>query len=1101
MQSKISAQHYFEHFIGRYSITKRLSSGFGVILLILATTVLFIDFRLAGIGEAQDNVINLRMPTNVAGHDLVNGINYSLAALRGYIILNDTRFKEQRQEAWQQIDHNINFLTEMSRTWTEVKNKQRLTTLKQILAEFRQAQSQVESISHSAEEQPAMEMLRNEAAPKATKIVAALTMMIDTEKSLAPTQRRKNLLADLSDSRASFALAIAAMRTFLIGGEQVWVDEFKKHWATNTEQLSKIERTRNLLNTKQLAYFTAYHQLRNEFVPLSKEMIKIRQSKQWNQANFLLATEAVPKAASAMRLLDDMIESQNTLIATDAQALQDESTLLQTFASIIAFLAIILGAFIAKFITRIVVEPTTRLTNMLIQVSKEGKFNQRLKVTSKDELGQSTQAFNLLMDSMELAIGEVKEVVSKLARGDTSGRINADLKGDLAQLKNDTNSAIKQVAQNEAERLDLEKQARIKHQEAKVLAQETTRINRALDVCQANVMMVDNELNIIYANGAVIEMMQANETQLKTVLPDFQANDLIGSGVHNIHTNPVEQYDILATITGAYYAELKLAGFTFDQTATPVFDNDGVRIGIVVEWHDTTEALRQLAQERSIANENQRVRQALDTVATSTMIADANHNIIYTNHSINKMFRLAESDIRKDLPHFTASKVQGSNIDEFHLSPTHQHPLLNTLDKPHRIEIIIGGRTFTLMMNAINNEQNERIGTVVEWEDRTMEVAVENEIDHIVSSAVAGDLSQRINLKGKTGFFKKLGTELNQLVNIAEEVILDTARVLDAMAHGKLTEKIDSDYQGLFGQLKQDANSTVDKLTEVLVTILNSSHSVTQGANEIALGNADLAQRTEKQAASLEETASSMDEMTSSLSTSTKNAGQVNQLSNDARAKADLGGEVVSRAVSAMAEINTSSNKIADIIGVIDEIAFQTNLLALNAAVEAARAGEQGRGFAVVAGEVRTLAQRSATAAKEIKDLIRDSIVKVEAGTTLVNDSGKTLNDIVAAVGHVSHKIAEISSASQEQMEGISQVNQAINQLDQMTQQNASLVEEASAAGEAMAEQAQGMTNLVSFFTLDEGMLPPLETPHTLQTAHKTTDIQIQNNQNEWDEF
>jgi len=207
--------------------------------------------------------------------------------------------------------------------------------------------------------------------------------------------------------------------------------------------------------------------------------------------------------------------------------------------------------------------------------------------------------------------------------------------------------------------------------------------------------------------------------------------------------------------------------------------------------------------------------------------------------------------------------------------------------------------------------------------------------------------------------------------------------------------------------------------------------------------------------------------MTSAVKQTSENSVHANELAASASKQAEQGGEVVSRAVTAMDEINQSSNKIADIIGVIDEIAFQTNLLALNAAVEAARAGEQGRGFAVVAGEVRNLAQRSAGAAKEIKDLIRDSVEKVNAGTNLVNESGKTLEGIVKSVQRVTDMIEEISTAAREQSSGIDQVNSAVAQMDEMTQQNAALVEEASAAGEAMAEQSRGMMQLMDFFTVD----------------------------------
>jgi len=633
----------------------------------------------------------------------------------------------------------------------------------------------------------------------------------------------------------------------------------------------------------------------------------------------------------------------------------------------------------------------------------------------------------------------------------------------------------------------------------------------ALKFCRANVMLADNDMRVLYINDSLKSMLEMREGDIRSSLPSFSVATLIGTNVDVFHSRPEHQRRMIAALQEPYKTRLTLAELTFSLTATPWTDVDGRRIGTVVEWVDLTEELARQDQEHDIANANARVRQALDVVTTNAMIADNDGNIIYMNDAVQGMMKEAESDLRRDIPGFDASGLIGRNFDAFHKNPAHQRSLLAALKNTYRTEIRVGGRTFALIANPVFNDDNERIGTIVEWKDRTQEVAAEQEIDRIVESAVAGDLSRRIDLAGKGGFFLKLGEGLNRLLTIADSVISDTIRVFDALAHGNLTRRIDDNYQGAFDKLKQDANATVDRLTEIITRIREAASTVSTGASEIAQGNADLSRRTESQASSLEETASSMEEMTSAVKQTSENSADANELATSAKQKATTGGDVVSKAVVAMDEINQASKKIADIISVIDEIAFQTNLLALNAAVEAARAGEQGRGFAVVAGEVRNLAQRSAGAAREIKDLIRDSVDKVEAGTSLVNESGKTLGEIIQAVDRVSVMIQEISTAAREQSSGIEQVNSAVAQMDEMTQQNAALVEQASAAGEAMAEQAQSMMQMMEFFSLNENaVLHPVVTataaaPGSATAAQtfgqKTKGLPVSSDDDDWAEF
>ncbi|PMN92382.1 methyl-accepting chemotaxis protein [Enterovibrio norvegicus] len=623
---------------------------------------------------------------------------------------------------------------------------------------------------------------------------------------------------------------------------------------------------------------------------------------------------------------------------------------------------------IATVFTRSVTRPIIELTKNLETVAVSGDFSARVEVKSRDEIGQSADAFNSFMQSTQQALSEINKVMEGLAKGDFSNRIEADFQGDLLSIKEATNTSLANVEHSENLRAEMEQTAKIR------------------------------------------------------------------------------------------------------------------------------------------AEENVRVRQALDNVSTNTMIADKDYNIIYLNRTAHELMESAKADFATLVPRFNPDKILGQNIDFFHKNPAHQRNMLDQLDGTHHIELPVGTRTMAIAANAIIDDDGQRIGTVIEWTDRTAEVAIEREIDGMVDAASRGDFTKQLSLQDKQGFFLNLAQGLNNLTSNTDTALADMQRILGSVASGNLTERIEKSYTGRFGQLKIDTNSTIEKLTQVISNIRQASSTISSSSNEIASGNRDLSQRTEDQATSLQETAASMENMTETVKQSADNAMLANKLSEEARVKAREGGNVVMRTITAMDQISGASNKISDIIGVIDEIAFQTNLLALNAAVEAARAGEQGRGFAVVAGEVRNLAQRSAEAAKQIKELIRDTNKKVEDGAELVIESGDTLQEIVNMVEEVGIKMAEISEAAQDQSSGIEQVNIAIARMDTMTQQNAALVEQAATAGESMLSQAQDMNVMMEFFTvtqIDEEIKTPIFKKKTKPQRKPVTRTRpsVEDDDVEWDEF
>jgi methyl-accepting chemotaxis protein len=351
-------------------------------------------------------------------------------------------------------------------------------------------------------------------------------------------------------------------------------------------------------------------------------------------------------------------------------------------------------------------------------------------------------------------------------------------------------------------------------------------------------------------------------------------------------------------------------------------------------------------------------------------------------------------------------------------------------------------------------------------EARALDASV-RESQEVIQAVLAGAGDRRIALHGKTGNLQLLAQSINELIDRVSLTVTETMQVVRRAVDGDLTSRMKvNDKLGDFKALAASVNSMIQAMMEVVGSLSKTSRAVQLGAEEIARGNLDLSKRTEEQASNLVETTSSMEQMTSMVKNNAENASQANQLAMAAREQAERGGRVVGAAVAAMSEINTASNKIAEIIGVIDEIAFQTNLLALNAAVEAARAGEQGKGFAVVASEVRNLASRSAEAAKQIKALIQDSVGKVNEGTKLVDESGKVLGEIVMRGKKVTDVVAEIADSSREQASGIVQVNRAVTAIDAMTQQNAALVEQATSAAHALNEQATNLMKLIGHYRI-----------------------------------
>lgn len=578
------------------------------------------------------------------------------------------------------------------------------------------------------------------------------------------------------------------------------------------------------------------------------------------------------------------------------------------------------------------------------------------------------------------------------------------------------------------------------------IAEAAFRVRQALNAATTNVVLTDANMQVIYVNETAVAMFRKAEASIRNTLPRFSSNQMLGGSLEQFFPKVDMARDVSLTTTPRS-DEIVLGGNTYNVISTAVYDDKGQKLGVVCEWKDLSEQREAERQIESVLQDA--INGCLDTRLDASCFRGFMNTL---SLGVNNMLDAITGPLR----------VAASQLKE--IAEGHIPPPITVEFKGEFNEIRTSLNTCSKVLKALIH-------------DTTM----------LVDAASQGKLDARVDVSNHWGDYRAIVEGMNNTLDAIAKPVSEVKDVITGFASGDLTKRMSNQYGGDFAVLSDAVNASVNNLVEMVSRIYDSSYNINTSASEISVGNQNLNERTQEQAVALEQTSSTLHNLTARAEENTAHAKSANQLAQSATNEARKGGEIVYSAVQAMAEINEASTKIANIISVIDGISFQTNLLALNASVEAARAGEQGRGFAVVANEVRALAQRSATAAREIKLLINDTVGKVDHGSRLVNESGVTLRDIVDSINKVGTIISEISASTSEQMNGFLEVSRSISSLDEMTQQNAALVEEAAAASESMADQSNTLRDLMNFFKTDEHAHQSSFTPSKPQTSERSS--------------
>lgn len=603
-------------------------------------------------------------------------------------------------------------------------------------------------------------------------------------------------------------------------------------------------------------------------------------------------------------------------------------------------------------------------------------------------------------------------------------------------------------------------------------SERTRRVELALAGASTPFVVLDRSLVVTHVNEAAACLLRTHAEALRQRLPGLDPERVVGACVDAFGGEALRVRGVLDDPARLpHRSDVRVGELVFELGVTAVRDGDGAVLGFGVECNDVTERRRD-------AEQADRLSSMVSAAQSYFMTVDNDLVVTYANPAVVAMFRKYETELRATFPTFSVDRLIGTDVSMFHKNPSHQRALLADAARlPFTTEIKVGGLEFGITACALVDGNGRRQGAAVEWRDFNERAAYRREVQRLFESAQAGQLSVRGDLQAVSEAYRPMLASINDII---EQIVAPIGAMkghLDQLAEGDLTAEIAADYAGDHALLQDGLHRTLDSLNSTLGRVRQVAESVAAGSREVSDSAQALSQGATQQSASLQEITATMSRITDQTKRNAEHATVAAKISNSARKSAAEGDMLMRAMVEAMREIDDASQSIRKIIKVIDEIAFQTNLLALNAAVEAARAGVHGKGFAVVAEEVRSLAGRSAKAAKETTDMIENSLHKVNQGTELAQQTASALGEIVDGVAKVSELVSAIADASNEQARGIADINEGVAQIDKVTQTNTASAEQSAAASQDLSRQARELEEQLKRFRLRQRSEPQLGLP------------------------